>query len=45
VRNGDLLTQIFMLFDPVYLTEPLVKSTGFRAKPARTAGGDMAMGL
>jgi len=40
VRNGDLLTQIFMLFDPVYLTEPLVKSTEFvrspRELPAQT---------
>jgi hypothetical protein len=40
VRNGDLLTQIVMLFDPVYLTEPLVKSTEFvrspRELPART---------
>jgi hypothetical protein len=40
VRNGDLLTQIVMLFDPVYLTEPLVKSTEFvrspRELPAQT---------
>ena len=40
VRNGDLLTQVFMLFDPVYLTEPLVKSTEFvrspRELPAQT---------
>ena len=33
VRNGDLLTQIVMLFDPVYLTEPLVKSTEFVRSP------------
>jgi len=40
VRNGDILTQIFMLFDPIYLTEPLVKSTEFvrsaRELPAQT---------
>jgi hypothetical protein len=29
VRNGDLLTQIVMLFDPVYLTEPLIKSEDY----------------
>jgi hypothetical protein len=33
VRNGDLLTQVVMLFDPVYLTEPLVKSTEFVRSP------------
>jgi hypothetical protein len=26
VRNGDLMTHIFVLVDPVYLAEPLVKS-------------------
>jgi hypothetical protein len=40
VRNGDLLTQVVMLFDPVYLTEPLVKSQEFvrspRELPAQT---------
>ena len=40
VRNGDLLTQVVMLFDPVYLTEPLVKSQDFvrspRELPAQT---------
>ena len=30
IRHGDLLTHIFMITDPVYLTEPLVKSNGFR---------------
>ena len=44
VRNGDLLTQIVMLFDPVYLTEPLVKSTEFVAQPARTAGAEHGCG-
>ncbi len=40
VRNGDLLTHITMLFDPVYLTEPLVRSQEFvrspRELPAQT---------
>jgi hypothetical protein len=40
VRYGDLLTQVIMLFDPVYLTEPLVKSQEFvrspRELPAQT---------
>jgi hypothetical protein len=30
MRHGDLLTHIYMITDPVYLTEPLVKSNGFR---------------
>jgi hypothetical protein len=38
VRNGDLLTHTFVLIDPVYLAEPLVKSQDFqrstRALPA-----------
>ena len=29
VRNGDLLTHIFVLVDPVFLTEPLIKSQEF----------------
>ena len=29
VRRGDLLTHIFILTDPVYLTEPLIKSQEF----------------
>ena len=29
VRNGDLMTQIVMLVDPVFLAEPLVKSQDF----------------
>ena len=40
VRNGDMLTHIFVLVDPVYLTEPLVKSQEFvrstRELPAGT---------
>jgi hypothetical protein len=40
VRNGDMLTHIVVLVDPVYLTEPLVKSQEFfrsqRELPAGT---------
>ena len=39
VRNGELMTHIFVLIDPVYLSEPLVKSQEFalssRELPAR----------
>jgi len=30
IRHGDLLTHVYMISDPVYLTEPLVKTNGFR---------------
>jgi len=40
VRNGDMLTHIVVLVDPVYLTEPLIKSQEFfrsaRELPAGT---------
>jgi hypothetical protein len=40
VRNGDVLTHTFVLVDPVFLTEPLVKSEDFvrspRELPAQT---------
>ena len=40
VRNGEVMTHIFVLVDPVYLTEPLVKSQEFvrstRELPAQT---------
>jgi hypothetical protein len=40
VRNGDLITHTFVLIDPVYLSEPLVKSQDFvrstRELPAGT---------
>jgi hypothetical protein len=39
VRNGDLLTQIIFLFDPVYLTEPLVKSQEFVRSPRELPAG------
>jgi hypothetical protein len=32
-RHGDLLTHVMMLEDPVYLTEPLVKTNGFALLP------------
>jgi glyoxylase-like metal-dependent hydrolase (beta-lactamase superfamily II) len=33
IRHGDLLTHVYMIEDPVYLTEPLVKTNGFRITP------------
>jgi hypothetical protein len=33
VRHGNFLTHIFVLLDPVYLTEPLVKSQDFVLSP------------
>jgi hypothetical protein len=30
IRHGDLLTHVMMITDPVYLSEPLVKTNGFR---------------
>jgi glyoxylase-like metal-dependent hydrolase (beta-lactamase superfamily II) len=32
-RHGDVLTQVAMLEDPVYLTEPFVRTTNWRAAP------------
>jgi cyclase len=36
IRHGDLLTHVYMIEDPNYLTEPLIKTNGFRltANPA-----------
>ena len=30
IRHGDLLTHVYIIEDPVYLTEPLIKTNGFR---------------
>ena len=30
IRHGDVLTHVYMISDPVYLTEPLIKTNGFR---------------
>ena len=30
MRHGDVLTHVYMISDPVYLTEPLIKTNGFR---------------
>lgn len=35
-RHGDLLTHVSIVQDPVYLTEPLVKSNGFELVPNGT---------
>ncbi len=32
-RHGDLLSHVVMIEDPVYLTEPLVKTNGFAVMP------------
>jgi hypothetical protein len=37
VRNGDLMTHIVVLVDPVYLAEPLVKSQDFSRNPRELA--------
>jgi hypothetical protein len=36
VRHGDLLTHVMMIEDPVYLSEPLVKTNGFALAPTGT---------
>ena len=33
VRHGDLLTHVTLIQDPVYLTEPLVRTNGFQSIP------------
>jgi len=33
MRHGDVLTHVSMIADPVYLTEPLIKTNGFRLTP------------
>ena len=38
VRHGNVITIVSVVTDPVYLTEPLVKSTDFRLNE-RPAGG------
>ena len=30
IRHGDVMTHILMVSDPVYLTEPMIKTTGYR---------------
>jgi hypothetical protein len=30
IRHGDVLTHILMVSDPVYLAEPMIKTTGYR---------------
>jgi hypothetical protein len=32
-RHGDILTHTYIIEDPVYLTEPLIKTNGFRLLP------------
>ena len=35
IRHGDHLTHVSIVTDPVYLTEPLVKSAGLRVEHQR----------
>jgi hypothetical protein len=35
-RYGDIMTHVMMVEDPVYLTEPLVKTNGFQLSPTGT---------
>ena len=35
-RYGDLITHVMIVEDPVYLTEPLVKTNGFLLQPNGT---------
>jgi hypothetical protein len=35
-RYGDLMTHVMIVEDPVYLTEPLVKTNGFQLSPSGT---------
>src|SRR5262245_8996261 len=36
VVHGDLMTHVMMIEDPIYLTEPLVKTNGFQFVPNGT---------
>ena len=45
VRNGDMMTHIVVLVDPVYLTEPLVKSQDFVRSTRELPAQDVAVGL
>jgi hypothetical protein len=38
LRHGDLLTHVVMISDPVYLSEPLVKTNGFSLIPDGSIG-------
>ena len=37
-RHGDFLTWVVIINDPIYLTEPMVRSTDFRWAPAQNVG-------
>ncbi|MGD8809526.1 MAG: hypothetical protein PVG24_07960 [Gammaproteobacteria bacterium] len=36
IRHGDVMTHVMIIEDPVYLTEPLVKTNGFLLQPNGT---------
>ena len=44
VLNGDMLTHIGVLVDPVFLTEPLVRARNSSA-PSGSSSADLAVGL
>jgi hypothetical protein len=38
IRHGDVLTHVLMVSDPVYLAEPMIKTTGYRLGYNTTIG-------
>jgi len=44
IRHGDFLTHVYMISDPVYLTEPLVKTNGFRLQLNCKLGSGTTLG-
>ena len=39
IRNGDILTIVQIITDPIYLTEPFIRSRDYVFAPAQTMGG------
>ena len=36
IRHGEILTHVYIIEDPVYLSEPLIKTSGFQLTPSLT---------
>ncbi len=34
IRHGDTMTHVYLITDPYYMTEPMIKTNGFRLAPA-----------
>ena len=34
IRHGDTMTHVYLITDPYYFTEPIIKTNGFRLNPA-----------